>query len=209
MTARARCAGAAAASACRPSAGRRARSRAAPGRRWRAGTGRRRRRAGTGATSGSAISGGAETFTPVSSHGKMRVSSLIASGVICGADHRRQVVSVRGGVLVAGLDPRPVGRRAGRLVRAAPEHLGAAHPRVRLELLRRPRLADAWLADEHHQPAVTRERVVERLRAAAPAPLASDEDAARQPVEDVGVGVRGRLRRRGRRARARPAPRRR
>ena len=132
----------------------------------------------------------------------MRVSSLIASGGICGPITVGQVVIVRGGVLVAGLDPRPVRRRAGRLVRAAPQHLRAAHLRVRLQLLRRARLADAGLADEHHQPAVTGDGVVERLPQPLQLLLASDEDAERQPVEDVGVGVRRRLAAPGRRARA-------
>ena len=124
-------------------------------------------------------------------------------------DHGRQVVLVRARVLVARLDPRPVWRRARGLVRASPEHLRAAHLGVGLQLLRRARLADARLADEHHQPALARHGVVERLPQPLQLLLAADEDAEREPVEDVGVGVRRGFRQPGRRARASPALRRR
>src|SRR5262249_9291667 len=48
--------------------------------------------------------------------------------------------------------PRPVGGGAGRLVALAPEHLRAAHPRVRLQLLGGARLANSRLAHEQTIP---------------------------------------------------------
>src|SRR3989304_4021782 len=47
------------------------------------------------------------------------------------------------------------------LVAATPEHLGVAEPGVGRELLRRAGLADARLADEHEQPAATRQGVLQ------------------------------------------------
>ncbi len=83
------------------------------------------------------------------------------------------------GVLLAGLQPRPIRGCPGCLVRAAPEDLGAAHPGVGLELLRRARLTDARLADEHHQPAVTRDRAIERLSQPLQLLLAAYENTQR------------------------------
>ena len=68
------------------------------------------------------------------------------------------------------LHPRPVGGRALALVAAAPEHLRAAQPRVRRELLGGARLADAGLADEHHQPRRGRRARPRGRPAARPAP---------------------------------------
>ena len=65
------------------------------------------------------------------------------------------------------LHPRPVRRRARGLVGAAPQHLRPAHARVRLELLRRARLADAGLAHEHHDASRARPAPRRTHRAAA------------------------------------------
>ena len=53
------------------------------------------------------------------------------------------------------LHPGPVSRRALALVATAPEHLDVAQAGVCRELLRGARLANARLADEHHQTAST------------------------------------------------------
>ena len=106
------------------------------------------------------------------------------------ADERGEVIDVTGGVLVARLQPGPVRWRARGLVRAAPEHLCAAHLRVRLQFLRRACLADARLAHEQDQPASPGDRLVESLAQPFHLLFAPDEDAEGEAVEDVGVRVR-------------------
>ena len=76
----------------------------------------------------------------------------------------------------------------------APGDDAAAHARVGFELLRRARLPDAGLADQHHDAAATRERIVERAAQPFELAFAPDEDTARQPVERVGLRVGGRAR---------------
>ena len=59
------------------------------------------------------------------------------------------------------LHPRPVRGRAARLPAAPDEHLRAARPGPRGQLLREPALADPRLADEQAQAPAARDRVVE------------------------------------------------
>ena len=90
------------------------------------------------------------------------------------------------------LDPRPVGRRAFAFVAAAPDHLRVAKASVRGELLRGARLADAGLADKHHQPSATGKGVLEACAQFVHLLVAADKDAAGQSVQGVGVGLGGR-----------------
>ena len=102
----------------------------------------------------------------VAQRGKMRCSST-AYGP---HSLRRTSSAFWAAIGAADLHPRPVRRRTGRLVRAAPEHLRAAHAGVGLQFLRGARLADAGLAHQHHDRAVPGEGVVEGACAAAPVP---------------------------------------
>ena len=89
------------------------------------------------------------------------------------------------------LHPRPVGGRAFALVAAAPDHLGVAEAGVGGELFRGARLADAGLADKHHQPPATGQGVFEACAQLVHLLVAAHEDAAGQSVEGVGVGLGG------------------
>ena len=83
------------------------------------------------------------------------------------------------------LHPGPVGGCAPRLVAAAPQHLEATQPRVRAELARGARLADAGLAGEQHELPLARARRVDARAQLLELALAADEDAAGEAVERV------------------------
>ncbi len=65
--------------------------------------------------------------------------------------------------LAERLNPRPVGRGAASLVRAAPEQTRSVLGGVALKLARQPRLPDAGFAGDHHQAAATGACALERL----------------------------------------------
>ena len=117
--------------------------------------------------SGSSIGPGSAKFgASCRSSGKMRTSSP-ADGSHVGLRARRGRWWRR---RRGPPGPRASRRRAGGLVGAAPEHLGAAHAGVGLQLLGRARLADARLAHQHHERSRARRRPRRRPCAAAPAP---------------------------------------
>ena len=78
------------------------------------------------------------------------------------AELRTQIIRIAGVcVRPHDLHPRPVGRSTFALVAAARQHLRAAQPRVRRQLVAATRLADPGLTGEQHEPAPPGQRVVE------------------------------------------------
>ena len=88
------------------------------------------------------------------------------------------------------LHPRPVGRGAAALVRAAPEHLKTTEAGVGGELLCGTRLADSGFSGQQQEPSAARDGLLDGRAQRLQLPLASDEDPARQTVERVRRGGR-------------------
>jgi len=83
------------------------------------------------------------------------------------------------------LDPWPEGRNPRGFVATAPEHSGTPQPGVSGEHVRRAGLADAGLARQQNHPASAREGIFQAGAKLGEFPLAVDEDAGVQPVQDV------------------------